>query len=131
MKKHVLRMLLAIALVAGFGAMAHAQPDPHNVPKAENPDNWQRGVNPEKVRERLRQRMAQRQEQRDAIARQVLTQLGFPAETLQNAVIEHLKARDELDLTLQVAQLKATQGLDKRKRAGTGHATRRIQSRDG
>ena len=84
---------LALTIVAALATMpaAHAQPDPNNAPKAENPDN--RPVRPRPTRE---QREAARKNQ---MTRQ-LERIGLTDKTQQDAVIGYIegetKAADEL-----------------------------------
>lgn len=82
---------LAVAVAAVAPHVAQAQPDPNNVPKAQNPDN--RPVRPNNRREQMTPE--QREEMMKRFMKNQIERAGVTDEAQQDAVIEYIQ--NELD----------------------------------
>lgn len=87
---------LTIALCAPL--VARAQPDPNNVPKAQNPVN--RAVRPRLTPE---QREAQREEMRVRLITRQLAGIGITDKAEQTAVADYIKAENDAADALQTS----------------------------
>ena len=90
MKLQKFNLCLALALAASIAAApgAHAQPDPNNAPKAQNPDN-------RPARPTREQREAQRDEQRQRFMTRQLERIGVTDKDQQTAVTNYIKTETE------------------------------------
>lgn len=105
--------VLAVAVAAVAPQTAQAQPDPNNVPKAQNPDN--RPVRPNNRREQM---TPERRE--EAIKRYMKSQIeraGVTDEAQQDAVIEYIQS--ELDAREDLQESSRTLNTASRNRATT------------
>lgn len=103
--KHFKSFVSPLCLAALTGALAlstplvaHAQPDPNNVPKAQNPDN--RAVRPRLTPE---QRDAQREEMRQRFMTRQLENVGVTDKDQQTAVADYIKGETEAADKLQTS----------------------------
>ena len=91
-------MALAVAASVAAAPVAHAQPDPNNAPKAENPDN--RPARPQLTRQ-------QREEQRQAARKRQMTRqlerIGIIEAAQQDAVVDYIDGESEAAENLQTS----------------------------
>lgn len=102
------------ALCALLPALALAQPDTNNAPKAENPPNRPVGGNNRGQRltpEQRAQREAQRNAQRAQMMRQMLVRAGLTDEAQQNFVVTFAKEQETAREALQEKWRAITQAL--------------------
>ncbi len=89
---------LTCALALSAPLVAQAQPDPNNVPKAQNPDN--RAVRPRLTPE---QRDAKREEMRQLYMTTQLERVGVTDKDQQTAVADYIKAENDAADKLQTS----------------------------